>query len=140
MKHIKLFESWEEDYKKDLAFPDDRDFSSEESAAYHRFISLINDRDFSSSLDKIKEMHSQGQIDEVLDFLGNQSERKEPVDRLFIRVLEKNREDVAEFLYRRGYRIQDLEEVTKWLQAPTDNIGKGRISDDIAYSARKYSK
>lgn len=69
MKHIRLFENWQDKIEKDLAFPSGQKFKDEdEYRAYaYRFRKLVADRDITSSLDKIKAMHRDGTLNRALD-------------------------------------------------------------------------
>jgi hypothetical protein len=142
MKHIKLFENWEEDYKKDLAFHNDEHSHGDEENSYaYRYRQLVRDRDIESSLMKIKEMHSKGQLNKALDSKTMSMSGTlglEPEDRLFIIALEKGREDVAEFLRDRGYKIKNLESVQRFLSKGGDKPEHGINREEITYNARRY--
>lgn len=131
MKHIKLFENWKDKIEDNLAFPSG---DSEEKFKYvdeahglaYRYRSLLNDRDFSSSLLQIKEMNRNGDLRKIKPVFGFDNSTT-----LFYLALERDRIDVCDYLHNRGYRLVDVAEVRKFL------TGK-KISDDALYAIKDY--
>ena len=132
MKHIKLFENWKDNIEDNLAFPSG---DSEEKFKYvdekhglaHRYRSLLNDRDFSSSLLQIKEMDRNGDLRKIKPVLGFDN-----ATTLFYLALERDRMDVCDYLHNRGYRLVDVTEVRKFLETGI------KISDDALYAIKDY--
>ena len=94
--------NWQDKIEKDLAFPTGKEFKygDEDSAYAYRFRKLVADRDITFSLDKIKEMRGDGTLKRALD--------DQDINMVFANLLEKGREDVADYLYMIGYKVTDL--------------------------------
>ena len=118
--------NWQDKIEKDLAFPTGKEFKygDEDSAYAYRFRKLVADRDITFSLDKIKEMRGDGTLKRALD--------DQDINMVFANLLEKGREDVADYLYMIGYKVTDLNKAQNWSR--NSKFG----GDDVVYSLKRY--
>ena len=120
MKYIKLInEEWQS------AFGEIDRGSSEknEDFLYRKFRKILKDADPKTSIQEIKVMFRNGEMNILKDAIGE--------DKLYKSVFDFGRTDIADILYDNGYYINDLESVNSWLK-------HSRGGEDMRYAARNY--